>query len=100
MAGGYGVDPSAIQGVGKTYTTEGDALVQLQSKAETSIGSGQVGKHYASVAAPYQQAFQQFGQILASMGNKVVETGGSLNSTASAYTQSDSQNAENLGSTA
>lgn len=95
---GYGVDPSQIQKVGSTFQSEGDAIVKLQSKAQTSIGASQVGQKYSSIAGPYQQIFQQLGQILENMGNKVVETGGSLNSVASNYSQTEQTNAQNVGS--
>lgn len=95
--GGYGVDPSQIQKVSGSYKSEGDAIVGLQNKAQTSIGASQVGQKYASVAAPYQQVFQQFGQILAGMGNKIIETGGSLSSVADGYAQTESGNARHLG---
>lgn len=95
---GYGVDPSQIQKVGSTFKTEGDNIVKLQSKAQTSIGASQVGQKYSGVAGPYQQVFQQFGQILENMGNKVVETGGSLTSVADSYTQTEQTNAHNVGS--
>lgn len=96
--GGYGVDPSQIQKVGGSFKTEGDAIVALRSKAQTSIGASQVGQKYSDVAGPYQQIFQQLGQILENMGNKVIETGGSLTSVADGYSQTERGNAGNLGS--
>jgi hypothetical protein len=96
-SGDVGVDPAQIQKVGSDYTSTGDTLIGLQAKAATSIGGGQVGQAYSSVAGPYQQVFQQFGQILTGMGNKVVETGGSLNTVAGNYSQTESGNAQSLG---
>jgi uncharacterized protein YukE len=96
--GGYGVDPSQITKVGGAFKNEGDAIVKLQSKAQTSIGASQVGQKYSSIASPYQQVFQQFSQILENMGNLVVETGGSLNSVADNYSQTEQSNAQSLGS--
>jgi uncharacterized protein YukE len=95
--GGYGVDPSQIQKVSSSYKTEGDTIVGLRSESQTSIGASQVGQKYAGTAAPYQQVFQQFGQILSNLGNKIIETGGSLSSVADSYAQTESGNARNLG---
>lgn len=94
---GFGVDPSQLTKTGGDYKNEGDTIVGLQNKAQTSIGASQVGQKYSDVAGPYQQIFQQFGQILANMGNKVVETGGNLNSVASNYSGTESTNTSDLG---
>lgn len=96
--GGYGVDPAQIQKVSGSYKSEGDTIVGLQGKSQTSIGASQVGTKYADVASSYQQVFQQFGQILANMGNKIIETGGSLGTIADNYSQTESSNAKNVGS--
>lgn len=97
-AGGFGVDPAQIRKVAGDYRSEGDTVVQARAKATTGIGSGQVGQRYADVAAPYQRVFQQFGQILAGMGNKMIETAGSLGAVAGHYTQTESMNAREVGS--
>ena len=95
---GYHVDPQALKKAAGDYQSEGDALVQEPSKVQTSVGSGQVGRHFSDIAGRYHQVFDDFGKVLTGMGNKVIEVGGNLGRTADDYRKTESANTDDLGS--
>ena len=95
---GYDVDPQALKKAAGDYRSEGDALIQEPGKVQTGVGSGQVGRHFTEIVGQYHQVFDDFGTVLAGMGNKVIEVGGNLGRTADDYSKTESANTGDLGS--
>lgn len=89
---GFEADAAQFQQVARQYDGEGADLVQLGDTVLTNVGEAQVGRAFRAVAAPYRQAFEQFGGNLARFGDLAVEISGRLNDMATSYVGTEDAN--------
>ena len=90
---GYGVEAAQLQLVARQYNDEAGEITAIKDTVVTNVGDGQVGRHFRAVAAPYRQAFEQFGKNLAKFGDQTIKISMRLNDVAAAYARMEEHNA-------
>lgn len=89
---GFGVEAAQLQQVARQFDGEGADLIGLKDNVLTNVGEGQVGRRFGAVAAPYRQAFEQFGKNLVKFGDQTIKISVRLNDVASAYARTEDAN--------
>jgi hypothetical protein len=93
---GFGVEAGQLQQVARQYDGEGQDIIALKDNAVTNVTEGQTGRAFAAVAAPYRQAFDQFGKNLAKFGDQAIKISMRLNDVATVYARLEEANARRL----
>lgn len=93
---GFGVEAGQLQQVARQYDGEGQDIIALKDNAVTNVTEGQVGRAFTPVAAPYRQAFEQFGKNLAKFGDQAIKISMRLGDVATVYERMEEANARRL----
>jgi uncharacterized protein YukE len=94
---GFGVEPAQLQLVGRQYSDEAGEISAIKDTVVTNVGEGQVGRHFRAVAAPYRQAFEQFGRNLDKFAAHTTSIGGRVNEAGATYARTDDANRRRIG---
>jgi hypothetical protein len=93
---GFGVEAAQLQQVARQYDGEGAELIAIKDDVITNVTEGHVGRRFGAVAAPYKQAFDQFGRNLARMGDQTIKISVRLDDVATAYARTEDANQQRL----
>ena len=94
---GFGVEAAQLQLVGRQYNDEAGEITSIKDTVVTNVGEGQVGRHFRAVAAPYRQAFEQFGRNIEKFAAHTTSIGVRVNEAGTAYARTDDANRRRLG---
>jgi hypothetical protein len=90
---GFGVEAGQVQQVAKQWDGEGLDIIALKDNAVTNVSEQHVGRAFGAIAAPYRQAFDQFGKNLAKFGDHTIKVSMRLGDVAAAYQRMEDANA-------
>lgn len=94
---GFGVEAAQLQVVARQYNDEAGEITAIKDTVLTNVGEGQVGRHFRTVAAPYRQAFEQFGRNLDRFSAQTTSIGVRVNQVATEYARTEDANQRRIG---
>lgn len=94
---GFGVEAAQLQVVARQYNDEAGEITAIKDTVVTNVGEGQVGRHFRAVAAPYRQAFEQFGRNLDTFAARATTIATRTNETATRYARTEDANQRRIG---
>jgi len=94
---GYGVEAAQLQVVARQYNDEAGEITAIKDTVVSNVGEGQVGRHFRAVAAPYRQAFEQFGRNLDTFGARATAIAVQVNAVSEAYARTEDANQRRIG---
>lgn len=94
---GFGVEAAQLQLVGRQYNDESGEIAAIRDTVVTNVGEGQVGRAFQAVAAPYRQAFEQFGRNLDKFAAQTTSIGARVNAAGDAYARTEDANQRRIG---
>jgi uncharacterized protein YukE len=94
---GFGVEAAQLQVVARQFNDEAGEITAIKDTVVTNVGEGQVGRHFRAVAAPYRQAFEQFGRNLDTFAARTTTIAVRTNETATQYARTEDANQRRIG---
>jgi hypothetical protein len=94
---GFGVEAAQLQVVGRQFHDESGEIAAIKDTVVTNVGEGQVGRAFRSVAAPYRQAFEQFGRNLDKFAAQTTAIAVRVNAAGTAYARTEDANQRRIG---
>lgn len=94
---GFGVEAAQLQLVARQYNDEAGEIATIKDTVVTNVGEGQVGRHFRAVAAPYRQAFEQFGRNLDKFAAQTTSIAVRVNESGTAYARTEDANQRRIG---